>query len=50
MKFTINYFKTKSGKVPVEQYIDDIENKKERADILSVLSGISETWNGCSWR
>ncbi len=40
MKFTINYFRTTSGKVPVEEYIDDIENKKERADILSVLKGI----------
>lgn len=42
MKFTVNYFKTKSGKVPVEQYIDDIENKEERANVLSVLKGIQE--------
>ena len=42
MKFTINYFKTKSGKVPVEEYIDAIENKKERADVLSVLNGIQK--------
>jgi len=42
MQFTINYFKSKSGKAPVEQYIDDIENKKERADMLSVLKGIQD--------
>lgn len=42
MKFTINYFEATSGKSPVEEYIDDIENKKERADILSVLKGIQD--------
>jgi len=42
MKFTINYFRTKSGKAPVGQYIDDIENKKERAEMFSVLKGIQE--------
>lgn len=42
MKFQINYFKTKSGKSPVARYLDDIDNKKERAEIFSVLQGIQE--------
>ncbi len=42
MKFSVNYFRTHSGKAPVEQYIDDIDNKEERAEILSALKGIQE--------
>ncbi len=42
MKFHINYFKTRSGKSPVEQYIDEIDNKEEMAEIFSVLKGIQE--------
>ncbi|MEW6418508.1 MAG: type II toxin-antitoxin system RelE/ParE family toxin [Nitrospirota bacterium] len=40
MKFTIQYWRNPSGKAPVEGYIDDINNKEERAEILSALNGI----------
>jgi len=42
MKFIINYWRNPSGKAPVEKYIDDIENKEERAEILTTLKGIQE--------
>lgn len=42
MLFHINYWRTPSGKAPVEKYIDDIGNKEERADLLSALQGIQE--------
>ena len=42
MKLSVNYWHNPSGKAPVEKYIDSIENKEERAEILSVLNGIQE--------
>ena len=42
MKYFINYWRNPSGKAPVERYIDDIDNKEERAEILSTLKGIQE--------
>lgn len=42
MQFSINYWHNPSGRVPVERYIDNIDNKEERADLLSVLNGIQE--------
>lgn len=42
MKFSINYWRNPSGRAPVERYIDNIDNKEERAELLSVLSGIQE--------
>lgn len=40
MKFTIRYWRNPSGRVPVEKYIDALDNKEERAEILSTLVGI----------
>lgn len=40
MKLIVNYWRNPSGKAPVERYIDDIDNKEERAELLSVLNGI----------
>ena len=40
MKFVIRYWRNPSGKAPVEGYIDDVDNKEERAEILSTLNGI----------
>jgi hypothetical protein len=42
MKFIINYWRNPSEKAPVEKYIDDIDNKEERADILATLQGIQQ--------
>jgi len=42
MIFHINYWRSPSGKAPVERYIDDIDNKEERAEILSALKGVRE--------
>ncbi|MCX5716884.1 MAG: type II toxin-antitoxin system RelE/ParE family toxin [Nitrospirae bacterium] len=42
MKLFVNYWRNPSGKAPVERYIDDIDNKEERAELLSILSGIQE--------
>lgn len=42
MKFIINYWRNPSGKAPVEKYIDDIDNKEERAEILTTLNGIQQ--------
>jgi phage-related protein len=42
MKFVINYWRNPLGKSPVEKYIDDIDNKDERAEILTTLKGIQE--------
>ena len=42
MKFIINYWRNPSGKAPVEKYIDDIDNKEERAEILATLKGIQQ--------
>ena len=42
MTFIINYWRNPSGKAPVEKYIDDIDNKEERAEILATLNGIQQ--------
>ena len=42
MKLSINYWRNPSGRAPVEKYIDSIDNKEERAEILSLLKGIQE--------
>ena len=42
MKFVINYWKHPSGKAPVGKYIDAIDNKEERAEILNTLNGVQE--------
>ncbi len=42
MMFHINYWRSSSGKAPVERYIDGIHNKEERAELLSALKGIQE--------
>ncbi len=42
MRLSINYWRNPSGKAPVEKYIDAIDNKEERAEILSLLKGIQE--------
>jgi len=42
MIFHINYWRNPSGKAPVEKYIDEIDNKDERAELLSALKGIQE--------
>ena len=38
----INYWRTSSGKAPVEKYIDDIDSDEERAELFSNLSGMQE--------
>jgi hypothetical protein len=40
MRFVINYWRNRSGKAPVEKYIDAIDNKEERAEILAALRGV----------
>jgi len=42
MKLSVNYWRNPSGKAPVERYIDSIDNKEVRAELLSVLNGIQE--------
>lgn len=42
MKFSINYWHNPSGRAPVERYIESIDNKEERTELLSVLNGIQE--------
>ncbi len=42
MRLSINYWRNPSGKAQVEKYIDAIDNKEERAEILSLLKGIQE--------
>jgi phage-related protein len=42
MIFHINYWRNLSGKAPVEKYIDEIDNKEERAELLSALKVIQE--------
>jgi phage-related protein len=42
MKLVINYWRNPSGKAPVEKYIDAIDNKEERADILATLKGVQQ--------
>lgn len=42
MKFVINYWRNLSGKAPVEKYIDAIDNKEERAEILNTLNGVQQ--------
>jgi phage-related protein len=42
MLFYLNYWRNPSGKAPVEQYIDGIDNKEEKAELLSTLKGIQE--------
>ena len=42
MKFFVNYWRNPSGKAPVEKYIDEIDNKEERAELLSAFNGIQE--------
>lgn len=38
----MNYWRNPAGKAPVEKYIDGIDNKEERAEILSTLSGVQQ--------
>lgn len=40
MKFVVRYWRNPSGKAPFEGYIDNVDNKEERAEILSTLNGI----------
>jgi len=42
MRLTVNYWRTSSGKAPVEKYIDEIGDKEEKAELLSALKGIQE--------
>ncbi len=42
MRLSINYWRNQTGKAPVEKYIDAIDNKEERAELLSLLKGIQE--------
>lgn len=42
MKLSVNYWRNPSGKAPVAKYIDSIENKEERAEILFIFNGIQE--------
>ncbi|MBI4596428.1 MAG: type II toxin-antitoxin system RelE/ParE family toxin [Candidatus Tectomicrobia bacterium] len=42
MKFHINYWRNLSGKAPVEEYIDAINNKEEKAKLLSTLTGVQK--------
>jgi len=42
MTFLVNYWRNPAGKVPVEKYIDEINNKGEKAELLSALKGIQE--------
>jgi phage-related protein len=42
MIFYVNYWRNPAGKAPVEKYIDEINNKGERAELLSALKGIQE--------
>lgn len=42
MKLRINYWRTLSGKSPVERYIDAIDSGAERAELLSLLRGVQE--------
>lgn len=42
MKFVINYWRNPSGKAPVEKYLDAIDNKEERAEILNTLKGVQQ--------
>jgi len=42
MRFVINYWRNPSGKAPVEKYIDAIDNKEERAEILAALKGVQQ--------
>ncbi len=42
MTFLVSYWRNQSGRAPVEKYIDDIDNKEERAELFSALKGIQE--------
>ena len=42
MTFLVNYWRNPTGKAPVEKYIDEINNKGERAEVLAALKGIQE--------
>jgi hypothetical protein len=42
MKLSVNYWRTQSGKAPVEKYIDSMDNKEERAELLALLKGVQE--------
>lgn len=42
MTLLVNYWRNQSGRAPVEKYIDAIDNKEERAELLSALKGIQE--------
>lgn len=42
MLFHINYWLNPSGKAPVEKYIDEIDKKEEKAELLSALKSIQE--------
>jgi len=42
MQFRINYWRSGSGKAPVERYIDSIKNREERAEVFALLQGVQE--------
>lgn len=42
MKLIVNYWRNPSGKAPVERYLDAIDDKEERAEILATLKGIQQ--------
>ena len=42
MKLFIKYWRNPTGRAPVETYVDIIDSKEERAELLSVLKGIQE--------
>ena len=42
MRLSVNYWRNPSGKSPVEKYIDAMDNKEERAELLALLKGIQE--------
>lgn len=42
MKLIINYWRNPAGRAPIEKYIDGIDNKEERAEILAALKGVQQ--------
>jgi len=42
MQFYLNYWRTASGKAPVEDYIDSIKGGEERAELFALLQGVQE--------
>jgi len=43
MTSLVNYWRNPAGKAPVEKYIDEINNKGEKAELLSALRGYRNT-------